>query len=115
MLETDALAPPVPDVSDPSVHVWWDDLQGVPCAYGHTVDGEHWMHVPRVASFRFSGTSEEVSAIPHPMAEPEFVQDVYYHSVLPMALQALGQEGLHASGIRMGQGVVAFCAVKGTG
>jgi hypothetical protein len=49
------------------------------------------------------------------MAESEIIQDVYYHSVLPMALQALGQEGLHASGIRMARGVVAFCAEKGTG
>ena len=41
--------------------------------------------------------------------------DVYRRSVLPMALQALGSEALHASAIQADGRVIAFAAVSQTG
>lgn len=70
------------------------------------------MHLPDVATFRL-GT--EVVAFPLPPATPELVRDAFERSVLPMALQALGGEALHASGVLGPSGVVALCGESGTG
>jgi hypothetical protein len=70
------------------------------------------MHVPDVATFRL-GT--EVVAFPLPPATPELVSDTFERSVLPMALQALGGEALHASGVLGPSGVVVLCGEPGTG
>jgi hypothetical protein len=107
-------APPVPDEADPTVTVWRDG-DGTACAYGQTKDGEHWVHVPGVGAFRFTSGREHVAALSLPSASPELVLDAYRRTVLPLLLQASGREVLHASAVRMPAGVVAFCAVSGTG
>jgi hypothetical protein len=114
IVDAQALTPPSFDVTAPDIHVWRDQY-GSACAYGHTVGGYHWMHLPELASFRFNGRSEEVLAVSHPAVSPVVIRDAYYRSLLPMALQALGLEGLHASGVRMPQGVIAFCGQKESG
>jgi hypothetical protein len=45
----------------------------------------------------------------------ELVSDAFERSVLPMALQALGGEALHASGVIGPSGVVALCGDSGAG
>jgi hypothetical protein len=107
-------APPTPNEADPNVTVW-RDLDGAVCAYGQTVNGEHWVHVPGVGAFRIASDREDVVALSLPSASPECVRDTYRRTVLPLSLQALGREVLHASAVRMPAGVVAFCAVSGTG
>ena len=114
MAGANVIAPPMPDLTDPSVQVW-RDYDGTVCAYGHTVGGDHWMHVPGVGSFRFTSRADEVTAIAQPAALTDVIVDVYRRSVLPMALQALGQEVLHASAVLTPAGVVALCAESGTG
>jgi hypothetical protein len=104
----------LPDASDPEMTVWRDQ-DGRVCAYGCTRDGEHWMHLPSVASYRFGASDREVIAIAHPAASPELIADGYRRTVLPMALQALGREVLHSSAVRLPRGVLGLCAVSGTG
>ena len=98
----------------PGVYVW-RDLLGRPCAYGHTIDGEHWMHWPRLASYRFDDDGVEVVAYPSDAAPPEPIIDTFHRMVLPLALQRRGLEALHASAVSIAGRVVAFCAVSGTG
>jgi hypothetical protein len=93
----------------------WRDNDGNICAYGNTSNGQHWMHLPNLASFCFGGRESEVKAFAHLPSRPELITDAYYRSVLPMALQALGTEVLHASGFVADRGVIAFCANSGTG
>jgi hypothetical protein len=93
----------------------WRDTDGRVCAYGGRADGKSWMHFPHVASFRFSTCQDVVRAVPQLGVENELVRDLFYRSVLPMALQASGSEVLHASGVVTSQGAVAFCANSGTG
>ena len=92
----------------------WRDYADRVAAYGFTVDGNHWMRLPGVASFRFSGDTE-VTCFTEPGVAPETVLDAYRRTVLPMAMQAVGWEVLHASAVHMPQGVVALCAVSRTG
>jgi hypothetical protein len=70
------------------------------------------MHLPGVATFRLG---PEVVAFPVPSATPEMIVDAFERSVLPMALQALGGEALHASGVLGPSGVVALCGDSGAG
>jgi hypothetical protein len=93
----------------------WRDLDNTICALGETRDDGHWIHFPRLASFRFSANGPRVDAIPYAGASIEVVRDTFTRTVLPLALQALGREVLHASGFVAAAGVVAFCAVSETG
>ena len=73
------------------------------------------MHWPRVASFRFAEDDAFVTAFVEPGVPLARVEDIYRRSVLPMAMQALGREALHASGILTASGVVAFAARSHSG
>lgn len=111
----DSVAPSLPDAADPEVQVWRDH-DGTICAYGHTDDEVHWMHMLNLASFRFGGGGEDgVTAIPQRLVREDRILGVYYRTVLPIVLQARGQEALHASAVLTPKGVVALCATSGTG
>ena len=107
-------APEVPSVDAPGVHVWHDRRGGV-VAWGFRQNGQHCMHWPSLATFRFGSDDPYITAFPEPRIPLDFVWDTYRRSVLPMALQALGWEALHASAIVCQSGVVAFCAASETG
>lgn len=114
LADSNVALPPLPDVSDPEVEVW-RDVDGRICAYGSTVDGEHWLHLPSVASFCFGRDAGNITAVGHPHARTTAILDAYRRIVLPMALQVLGREVLHGSAVRVRKGVAAFCAISGTG
>jgi hypothetical protein len=106
-----------PETGNNDVQVWRDH-DGTVCAIGQTVAGRHWMHVPRIGSFALGpyAAGDAVHVFADPSARPEWVLDTFRRMVLPLALQALGcGEVLHASAVRMPQGVVALCAVSETG
>jgi hypothetical protein len=110
----DSVAPVLPDAADPEVQVWRDH-DGTVCAYGHTVSGVHWMHLPGLASFYFGRDVDGVTAMARPPVRENLILDAYRRNVLPMVLQMRGQEVLHASAVITSQGVVALCAVSKIG
>lgn len=73
------------------------------------------MQWPGVATFRFAAGDPFLTAFPSPGISAALIADVYRRGVLPMALQALGREALHASAILAPGGVVAFAARSQTG
>ena len=73
------------------------------------------MHVVGVGTFTFEDAAHEVVAYPEADVDADLVTDAYRRTVLPLALQALGSEVLHASAVRTPSGVVALCGVSGTG
>jgi hypothetical protein len=104
----------MPEEGDPGVTVWRNP-DGTVSALGQTLDRTHWIYLPGLAAFRFEPGATDVSVTPQPDAAPELVVDNFQRVVLPLALQALGREVLHASAVRTAQGVVAFCGVAGSG
>jgi hypothetical protein len=84
-------------------------------AYAESLGDEYWMHLPGVASYRFSSNGDEIAASVASAASEELVHDAYRRRVLPMALQVCGREVLHASAVRSPAGVVALCADSETG
>jgi hypothetical protein len=114
IVEPSAEVPVSALAADPDVYVW-RDLAGNACAYGHTVDGLHWMHWPQLASYSFDGSGAEVTAVPTANGREDVIVDTFQRMVLPLALQLRGREALHASAVMMRDGVVGFCATSGTG
>jgi hypothetical protein len=105
--------PIFPDPDDPTVYVWRDG-EGQPCAYGYRAGGFGWVYIPGLATYRFDETSQIVPFL-EDAADPKLVQDALGRTVLPLVLEANGGHVLHASAVRRKDGVVAFCAVSGTG
>lgn len=101
------LTPAIPPLSSP-VEIWRDHAGSV-YAYGQIVGEECWMHLPGLASFRFTAHDDEVAATVTDDAEEDLVLDAYRRRVLPMALQVRGREILHASAITSSAGVTALC------
>lgn len=109
-----AISPPPDPTLNPRVEVWRDN-EGVICAYGETRGEECLMHLPGLASFRFSARGDEIGAAVPATTRKESVIDAYLRKVLPMALQVSGREVLHASAVRSSAGVIALAAVSETG
>jgi hypothetical protein len=109
-----SVAPAPPDLSDASATVWRDGA-GEVVALGQTIDGAHWVHVPGRGAYTFPRETGDVTAVPEPGTEGHLVEDTFRRIILPLALQAQGHEALHASAVRTSAGVVALCAVAGTG
>jgi hypothetical protein len=102
------------DPSGRGVHTWRTP-DGQVIAYGCTCAGTSWMQWPGVATFRFAPGDPFLTAFPLPGVSDALITDVYRRGVLPMALQALGREALHASAVLSPAGVVAFAARSHTG
>jgi hypothetical protein len=68
-----------------------------------------------VGVFRFDPRESAIVAFPELGVARESVVESYRRLVLPNALQALGREVLHASGVLAPAGVVALCARRRTG
>jgi hypothetical protein len=103
----------LPDAAEGDVQAWREE--GQVCAYGYAAGGFSWLHLPGVASYRFSDGDQAVIAVARPSVRPDLVVDGFERSVLPMALQALGHEVLHASAVLGPQGVLALCGDSGAG
>ena len=84
-------------------------------AYCRAEDGRYWIDLPGLATFRFDGHSDRVVAAPHPGIPLDEVPEAYWHSALPLVLQARGNEVLHASGVLMPRGAVVLCGASKTG
>ena len=103
-------ADPVPLPNRSGTEVWLD-VAGRQAGYGHAEEG--WLHLPGIATFNFDPSGVEAVAGEEVAAEK--IRDAHRRLVLPLALQALGQEVLHASAVTLEAGAVAFCAESGTG
>ena len=101
--------PTRPDGGQPDVHLWRSVDEGELRPFAHSRGGQHSLHWPGVAEFRFTSDTQRVTAIPYDHACRDVVRSRFYHNVLPLVLQALGREGLHASAVMTPRGVVGLC------
>ena len=106
--ETPAWPSGVTAPSTSPFEIWTDHAGGV-YAYGEVFGEECWMHVPGLASFRFTPHGNEVAATVAAGVSTAQVVDAYRRRILPMALHVSGREILHASSITSSAGVTAFC------
>lgn len=104
----------LPDVDAPGVEVW-RDVDGSIAALGYRRDLEHCLHVPRVGTFVFTDTSDEIGLAPEGSASDDLIQDALHRIAMPLALQLRGVQVLHASAVVIAGGVVALCGRSGAG
>ena len=93
----------------------WRDAAGGVVAYARASGERYWMDLPGLATFCFDERGDHVVAAPHPGMAPDAVAELYWHSALPLVVQARGGEVLHASGVLMPRGVVALCGASTSG
>lgn len=113
-IKQEGVLPPPSVIANAKVEIW-RDTNGAIYAYGETHGDECWMHVPGIASYRFTRQGTDIDASVVDGVRTDLVLDAYRRRVLPMAVQVRGCEVLHASAITTNQGVVAFCGVSQTG
>lgn len=106
--------PPLPEPGSTGVTAW-HETDGRLAAFGGSDEAGHWMAFPSVGVFRFGAGNGAVIVHPEPTADVALVEDTFRRSVVPMALQARGDQVLHASAVVGPNGVVALCAVSETG
>ena len=93
----------------------WQDPSGTLGAFAFQEGSRYWLDVSNVARFYYSNETRHVIAVPHAGIVGRCVRASYFRIVLPLLLQALGYEMLHASAVRTERGVVAFCGDSGLG
>ena len=103
-----------PNLAGTQVTVWRDDNDNERM-YGHEQAGQYWLDLPGLANFHFGPDTGVITADAYEPKQAELIFDAYRRVVLPLALQALGGEVLHASAVRLDRGVIAFCADSETG
>ncbi|MGE0705482.1 MAG: hypothetical protein AB7P22_16265, partial [Vicinamibacterales bacterium] len=86
----------------------WCDNDGIVCARSYVGEGVRWMRWQGSASFRFDDTGAVDAFVERPL-DSRAVLDFFHRVVEPLALQALGDETLHASAVSLASGVVGFC------
>ena len=105
---------PFRDIADSSAQIW-HDYDGNICAYAYTTGPDHWLHFPKIATYRIDPSGDLILAYPEPSAAREKILDIFSRVVTPIAMHVHGTEVLHASAVRAPAGIAAFCAVSETG
>ncbi len=93
----------------------WRDLDGVVSALCLRRDGQRSIEFPGIARFFVRDDRSCVTAVPHADCRLDEVVDTYRRAAVPVLLQALGTEVLHASAVHTAHGVIGLCAVARTG
>jgi hypothetical protein len=92
----------------------WQDVTGAVCAVGYVYGGAHWIRWPGTATFRIDATGH-IDAFPDARGDTSRVRDLCRRTVIPLALQALGYETLHASAVRLPSGLIGLCGDRQAG
>jgi hypothetical protein len=92
----------------------WQDVTGAVCAVGYVGRGAHWIRWPGTATFRIDAAGH-VDAFPDARVDASRVRDLSRRTVVPLAMQTLGYETLHASAVRFPSGLVGICGDRHAG
>ncbi len=102
------------DLDEDGIDAWFD-VSGKLYAWSGTEGSKHWIYWNKLARFVFDNQATFVTAYALPSAGHDLINEIYFHSILPLALHARGFEVLHASAVQAPGGVIAFCAASGVG
>jgi len=93
----------------------WRTEDGEAIAYAFRREGQYWMHWPSFATYAIARDDAIGIAYPGTQSSSTAVRDLFYRSVLPLALQDRGFEALHASSVLTPAGIVAFAGPSTAG
>lgn len=82
----------------------------------HRREGEtHWLRFPALADFRISADAGDIACYPLPGIAEETIRHLLLDQVLPRCLAQQGRLMLHASAVRLDEGVLLFIGSSGAG
>ena len=106
--------PAVPRLDDPGVEVW-RDVAGTVSAVSFPHGSSHCLYVPRIGTFTFASSSDQIQLVPVAGAHDGLIDDAFHRIALPIALQLHGPQVLHGSAVLTDNGVVALCGRASAG
>lgn len=96
------------------LHQWYSPNGETLLSYGQ--DGlYHWLRFPDLADFRLSTNVKEVACYPVSNVPDETIRHLLLDQVLPRCLAHQGKIMLHASAVRVEQGLLLFIGDSGAG
>jgi len=101
-----------------TTYIWsyqWPTQRGEPAISYREQDAYHWLRFPGLADFRISENTKEISCYPLPEIPQETIRHLLIDQVLPRCLAYQGKIMLHASAVRLEQGVILFIGDSGAG
>ncbi len=113
VLDSTAANPLLPEAAEGSVRSW--TLNPRTICYGYEAAGLSWIHVGGMATFRFSATGSRVDAFLAQGRSFVEARDTYERSVLPLIVQAMGVQVLHASAVLNSAGLIALAGISTSG
>jgi hypothetical protein len=108
-----AAKPLLPTLAEGAVRSW--ALNSGDACYGYEAGGYSWIHLPEVATFRFSASGSSVETFFEHGLTFAKIRDTYERSVLPLIVQAMGVQVLHASGVLGDSGLMVLAGVSASG
>ena len=93
----------------------WRGKSGAVIGRGAVHERGSWIELLRVGHYVSLDGQDVVLGTPAAGVLENGFSDAFARSVLPLFLQLIGLQSLHASGILTGAGVVAICGVSGAG
>ena len=114
VLQDDVEIPHPRETSAADVEIWTHD-DGRVVAYCAKWGDQYWVDLPEVARFSFARAGRKVTVARHLPIPDDVLIDIYHRSALPLVLQALDVEVVHASGAVLPGGVVGLCGHSGVG
>lgn len=110
-------APPSQPADSDWLHHWhsgsarWGDV-----SLALSCDGERFLlRFWGLADFSISGDGRQIDAWPAPSTQPETLRHLLLDHVLPRVLAHQGRTVLHAGGVQVGDGAIAFVGSSGSG
>lgn len=91
------------------------DPSGNALAFGTVAEGEYRLRFPGLVTYAFRPGDREIRFAADVRTSRAVVEDLLRTAALPLLLQAVGHEAIHASAVQTAAGVVAFCGFSGAG
>ena len=117
-LTFDTLAQPALRTDDAAAIVWHSE-DNKPAVIAKRVGEWCWFRIDGLATYRFPVESPD--RVVRCVADPDdrrrlrTVVDVYYRSVVPLALHVYGLEAMHGTAVQVGEGTLTICGFSHAG
>lgn len=99
-------------------HVWlhhWSSPYGEKLLSYSIKDKHHWLRFPGLADFEISENAGAISCYPLPKISKRTIKHLLLDQVLPRCMTHQGRVMVHASAVRLEQGLLLFLGDSGTG
>ena len=114
-VQVQSISPPEPRSSPSSWFMNWTLPGGEKWLSCAKTDIGYLLRFNELADFTVDRIGTEIVCIPKPRIPENTIQHLFLDQVIPLVINLKGREALHASSVRMPQGIIAFVGQAGSG